>query len=414
MRSLKRNLFQIKNLNNFKPKKNYMINKNKSRRQFLELGVKSGLVLPFLGTSLLSCNSSTEEARQSGNQAIKKLSILILGGTSFLGPSQIAYALGRGHSVATFTRGKTKPTIHQTLFEQVEQLIGDRSNDLTALENRKWDVVIDNSGHDVEWARTSAALLKENADLYLFTSSTGVYYPYLEGNIKEDRVLLKKEPEGIEDEELKLEYWYGVMKTNSEIAIKEEFGADRTIIVRPTYMIGPGDKSDRFIHWPIRLSKGGETILPGKANDPIQYLDVRDAGEWMIRLIEEKKVGTFNAAGPKTAQNMYDFVEEATGAFDVATTFVKIDDYDFLKENKIPHLVPWIMPEENNHASALTNNQKALDNGLTFRPLVQSIKDTYNWWYSDAVTKDQRDKVELDPKSLLMREKEIIVKWKKR
>ena len=115
---------------------------NKSRREFLELGIKAGIAIPLLSSSLLSCDTTP---------ANKKLDILILGGTSFLGPQQIAYALGRGHSITTFTRGKTKPTVHAELFDKVEQLVGDRENDLTALQNRKWDAVIDNSGHNVEW-----------------------------------------------------------------------------------------------------------------------------------------------------------------------------------------------------------------------------------------------------------------------
>ncbi len=368
------------------------------RRIFLKALTAAGLVA---GTyELSSCTSKR-----------KKLKILILGGTSFLGPHQIAYALGRGHSITTFTRGKTKPSIYKNLFKDVEQLIGDRNDNLTALYNRKWDVVIDNSGHNAEWTKNSAALLKENCELYLYTSSTGVYYPYLNSDYKEDSKVILSEPEGI-DEEQKMEYGYGTMKANSEIEAISQFGINRTIVVRPTYMIGPADKSNRFIYWPIRLSKGGETMVPGKANDMVQYVDVRDAAEWMIRLIEDKKGGTYNAVGPKESQNIYSFVEEAKNAFDIKTSLVKIDDYDFLKENKVNYIVPWIMPIENNKGSAKINNHKAKENGLSFRPLVETIKDTYDWWNSDAVSQKQRAEVELNPKSILAREKSIIEKWK--
>ena len=67
-------------------------------------------------------------------QESKKMKILILGGTSFLGPHQIKYALERGHSVSIFTRGKTKSTVHPEVFDKVEHLIGDRNNNLKALE----------------------------------------------------------------------------------------------------------------------------------------------------------------------------------------------------------------------------------------------------------------------------------------
>jgi len=248
-------------------------------------------------------------------------------------------------------------------------LIGDRNDNLKALENRKWDAVIDNSGHQVEWTKKSAALLKDNCDLYLYTSSTGVYYPYLTPNGKEESVLVHTVPAGVEGE-LKMEYDYGVMKANSEIEVIKAFGKDRSIVVRPTYMFGPADRTNRFTHWPIRLSKGGEILIPGKENDPVQYIDVRDVAEWMIRLIETKNTGIFNAVGPKEDTNMYAFVEEAKKAFDVKSTFIKIDDYDFLKENEVHYIIPWIKPIENNKYSADASNSKAKQNGLTFRPLV--------------------------------------------
>ena len=388
--------------------------KNNSRRKFIELGVKSSLAIPILGSSLLACDTKPENEATDPERSNTKLSILILGGTSFLGPHQIAYALEQGHSISIFTRGKTKPTVHQQLFDQVEHLVGDRNDNLSALENRKWDAVIDNSGHNVEWTKKSAALLEPNVEQYLFTSSTGVYYPYLKNNINEETKVLLAEPEGIDDDdERKMEYWYGVMKSNSELAARRAFGADRTIVVRPTYMMGPADKTDRFIYWPVRLSRGGEIMVPGKAQDPVQYIDVRDVAEWMIRLIEEKMAGTYNAVGPNQARNMYAFVEEAGTAFDVESTFVKIDDYDFLKKQNLLYLIPWIMPEGNNFGSATIDNSRGIANGLTFRPLTRSMKDIYDWWYSNSLTQERRDQFESKPGSVLMRETDIIEAWKK-
>ena len=382
------------------------MHKTNSRRAFLEKGLKLGLILPFAGSQLLACKPKAAEEENG-----KKLKILILGGTSFLGPHQIAYALQRGHTVATFTRGHTEPVIYKDLFEQVTQLTGDRATDLSALENGEWDAVIDNSGQRVEWTQKSAALLKDKADIYLYTSSTGVFYPYLDSNIREDHPLVLTEPEGIDDEVIQLEYRYGVMKANSEIAAREAFGDHRTIVVRPTYMIGPADKSNRFIHWPVRLAKGGEVLVPGKPADPVQYVDVRDVAEWMIRLIEEKKAGTYNAVGPQQAQGVAAFAAEAAKAFDVQTSFIQIDDYDFLKSHQVTDLVPWIMPEGNNAGSALISNEKAIQAGLTFRSLRGSVKDTHDWWYSDNLTDEQRNKFEQNPETVLARESEILTAW---
>jgi len=382
----------------------------RSRRNFIELSIKAGVALPLIASSLVSCGSTEEKSPSDSQKDKSKLKILLLGGTSFLGPHQIAYALSQGHSVSTFTRGKTKPTIYQDLFRKVEQLVGDRQDDLESLKGKKWDVVIDNSGHKAEWTARSAALLKDSCDLYLYTSSTGVYYPYLGNTIEESEKLVTVVPEGI-DAEMKMEYDYGVMKTKSEQAALKEFGADRTIIVRPTYMFGPADQTDRFTYWPVRLSQGGETMVPGKSDDPVQYIDVRDVATWMIKLAEQRKTGIFNAVGPADDQTMYSFVQEAQSAFDVPSTFVYIDDYEFLKEHNVHYIIPWIMPIENNYGSSRVSNSKALANGLEIRPLVDSIRDTHAWWFSDAVSQDRRDKLTSSPESVMAREEMLLDQW---
>lgn len=375
---------------------------SKSRRNFIKKSLAAGIVIPILGSSILACAPKENT----------KLKILILGGTSFLGPHQIAYALKRGHSVSIFTRGKTKSTIHKELFDKVEHLIGDRNDNLTALEKGNWDVIIDNSGRNVKWTTDTAELLKDRAKFYMYTSSTGVYYPYLGDNITEETQTLTKEPETLENENEKLEYWYGVMKTNSENAAIKAFGTDRTIIARPTYMFGPGDKTNRFIHWPVRLTKGGEVLVPGKTGDLVQYVDVRDVAEFMIRLAENKTTGKFNIAGPTTQQTMYAFVNEAKNAFDTNTTLIPIDDYDFLDKNNLHYLVPWIPPIGKNYGSSRAANKKAIAAGLTFRNLKTSVKEIHDWWYSDAITQEQRNIFEKDPKGVLINEQNILKKWK--
>ena len=180
-----------------------------TRRGFVKTTAAAGGVLA-LGAGHTACAPSATS-----------LNILILGGTSFLGPHLIKYALDRGHSISTFTRGQTQPSIHQELFANVEQLIGDRENDLTALEGRTWDAVIDNSGRQVAWTRNSAELLKDSAQTYIYTSSTGVYLPYLGMDITEDtEVLLEDPPEVPENRRPS----YGVMKSLSELAAREAFG----------------------------------------------------------------------------------------------------------------------------------------------------------------------------------------------
>ena len=386
----------------------------KNRRELLQTSIKAGLMMPFISghTTLFTEHASQTNRKISAQKAPHPLNILILGGTSFLGPQQVAYAMGRGHAITIFTRGQTKPTTHKSLFKNVEQLTGDREDNLEALRGRKWDAVIDNSGRRAKWTRDSALLLRENVDLYLYTSSTGVYYPYLGSDIREETELVLQVPEGINEEQA-LEYDYGVMKAKSEMEARSAFGEDRTIVVRPTYMMGPGDKTDRFTYWPARLSRGGTVMVPGQSQDPVQYIDVRDVAAWMIRLIESRTTGTFNAVGPASPTGMHAFVYGAHAAFSSAVSFVMIPDYEFLTKHKVPYAIPWIMPTGDNAGSALVSNQLGIANGLTFTPLAESVRDIYEWWQSDAVPEERRIKMVSGEGSLMAREEEIIAAWKK-
>lgn len=385
---------------------------SKSRRKFLSTSLKAGAFAGLFSNTLLASETAIlSQSLEHVSKSNHPLNILILGGTSFLGPYQIAYALKRGHSISIFTRGKTIPTVHQNLLKNVEHLIGDRENDLEALKNRKWDAVIDNSGRKVEWTQATAELLKDHVKTYMYTSSTGVFYPYLTDDIKEDTKLVLELPDSM-DENQKLEYGYGVMKSNSELAAKQIFGEDRTIVVRPTYMIGPGDRMDRFNYWPVRLDSGGEIMVPGNKFDPVQYIDVRDVAEWMIRLLESNTIGTFNTAGPASKTTMEAFMHGAKASFGVKSSFTWIDNYEFLKKNGVHYIVPWIMPEGENYGSARVNIDLALENGLTFRPLSDTIRDIMHWWNSPVISQERRKNLTDGEKSIMKREKDILKAWK--
>ncbi len=388
-----------------------MSDRPRSRRDFLDTSLRAGLAVSA-ASSLGWTSEAAPGPAESERPSLHPLDILILGGTSFLGPHQIAYALGRGHSITTFTRGQTEPSIHQRLFDDVEQLVGDRDVSLDALRGRRWDAVIDNSGRSVEWATEAATLLRDQADVYLYTSSTGVYYPYLGTDIDESTEVLLEAPASASEEQSG-EYDYGVMKARSEREVRRLFGEDRSIIVRPTYIMGPADRTDRFTYWPVRLARGGEVLVPGP-DDFVQYIDVRDVSQWMIRLIENRTAGTFNAVGPAAPNRMLPFVYGAHAAFSSAATFTPIDDYDFLVSHGVRFAVPWIPPYGNNFGSARANPDKAIANGLTYTPLAKSVRDTWEWWRSGAVPAERVERMERGERSLITRERAILDAWKAR
>jgi nucleoside-diphosphate-sugar epimerase len=336
----------------------------------------------------------------------RALRLLVLGGTSFLGPHQIKYALDRGHTVSTFNRGRTVPTINPGIFDRVEHIEGDRDGQLDNLKGRDWDGVIDNSGQRVEWATMSARLLAGHAKRYLFVSSTGVYYPYRSMDITESF------PTPLNDDPPREPPSYSPMKARSEIEVRKFFGEEGALIVRPQYIVGPGDPSDRYPFWPVRFERGGEVLVPGRKSDPAQIIDVRDLAAFMVRLIEQNASGTFNAAGPADPLSMQQFAEGTRAAINPSARLTWIEDYEFLKQQKLTYSIPWLMAEDDNLGAARINISKAKAAGLTLRPMAVTARDTLAWWHSDAVKEEHRAK----PRFVLTpeREAEILEAWKSR
>jgi 2'-hydroxyisoflavone reductase len=368
-----------------------------SRREFMQRAVVAG---GALGLGLRNPRLLAEP-----RPAARALRILVLGGTSFLGPHEIRYALGRGHSISIFNRGRTRPRMFPEIFDRVEHLEGDRNGDLKSIETGTWDAVIDNSGQRVEWAREAANLLKDRVRYYLYVSSTGVYLPYLKADIGEDTELV------LQDDPPQDTPSYGVMKSLSEMEVRKALPGG-AIIVRPTYIVGPGDTSDRFPYWPVRVARGGEVLVPGRKTDPVQFIDVRDLTEFMIRLIENGTTGTFNVAGPANRLSMEEFVYGVRAGTSSEVTWTWIEDYEFLTAQKLQFAIPWLMLTKEYFGSAQIDIDRAKAAGLGFRPLGLTVMDTLDWWHSDAVPAARRD----GPRFVLTpeREQEILAAWKAR
>ena len=389
-----------------------------NRRQFLHTSAAVG------GALSLGIPRGLHAGAAPGEQSLaptmptrppRALNMLILGGTSFIGPHFIHYALGRGHQIATFTRGRTQPTIYKDDFRQVESLIGDRADDHDALRGRTWDVVIDTSGWQLEWALNSIDVVKDSTDLYLYTSSVGVFLPYLKAGLTEEDDVLSEDPPSVAEAQRPT---YGVMKVQSEAEVRRVFGSDRHIIVRPGYIAGPADSFNRYAYWPARLERGGEVLVPGTGQDPAQYTDVRDLAEFMVRCTENRTLGTYNVVGPASPLTVHAFVHGAHATMSSEVDWVIVDDHEFLQEHRLRFAIPWILPAGDQYGSLRINMDKAKAAGLTFRPVAETARDTLEWWHSDAVTEERRQQAwsgarggfPLNPE----REAEILAAWKRR
>lgn len=327
----------------------------------------------------------------------RSLSILILGGTGFIGPHMVQTALDRGHQVTIFNRGKSNPG----LFSGVEELIGDRDGDLEALKGRDWNAVIDNTGYVPRHVRDSADLLKDHVGRYLFTSTGSVYALNQERVDEDSRLLDVPEPDS-ED----VSKYYGELKVLCEQAVQERFGEAATI-VRPHIVAGPGDKTDRYTYWPVRIDHGGEIICPGDPLNPVQYIDVRDLSEFCLHLVEQDTPGVFNGAGPCYSElSMQEFIYAVRGVTSSKVDFTWISE-TFLAEHGIELFGFPLWISVNSDYSGLTrvSIERSVQNGLTLRPLAVTAQDTLAWFR--AQPQDRQDKLNLN----LDRDQAVLKAW---
>jgi 2'-hydroxyisoflavone reductase len=373
--------------------------KTTTRRNFIKLSAAAGGAFGFglRWTSLFA------------EKSVKPLRILILGGTGFIGPYQVRYALSRGHKVTTFNRGKTHPG---ELPGEVEQLIGDRNGQLDALKDRQWDVVIDNPTTLPAWVRDAAQILKGNVDRYVFISTISVYADTSTGA---DETAPLAKYDGADPFKETLEAMrasgfktYGPLKALSERETEKWFPG-KTLIIRPGLIVGPRDETDRFTYWPVRIDRGGDVLAPGMPNDPVQFIDARDLAEWTIRMVENRETGTYNATGPAKPLGIGGMLDGIKRALNANAKFTWAPA-DFLKQQKVEawsDMPVWTGEES---GMARTSISRALTKGLTFRPLADTARDTLAWFQSQPPHRQAKMKAGLSPE----REAEVLAAWHKK
>ena len=378
-----------------------------SRRNFLKLSALAG---GAMGLGAMPGGYNLLKTSESTGRAAKPLRILILGGTGFTGPFQVRYALSRGHQVTVFNRGKTHPG---ELPKEAEQLIGDRNGKLDALKGRKWDVVIDNPTTLPVWVRDAAQILKGNVERYVFISTISVYSDNSKPGMDETGPLAKYEGtdamketnQTLRDSKFAL---YGPLKVQSEMEAEKWFPG-KTLVIRPGLIVGPGDESDRFTYWPVRVERGGEVLAPGNPTDPVQFIDARDLAEWTIRMVEQGNTGVFNATGPKSKLSM-------GGMLDGIKSVVKSDarftwvDAEFLAAQKVTpwgDMPVWVPPVGESAGFAAVSIKRAVDKGLTFRPLPDTVRATLDWFKKQTPERQAKLRAGINPQ----REAEVLAAW---
>ena len=330
-----------------------------------------------------------------------KKTLLVLGGTRFLGPAIVDAAKASGWTITLFNRGKTNPG----LFPELEKLQGDRDGDLKALEGRSFDAVVDTSGYAPRQVRDSATLLGKSAKQYVFVSSISVYSDLGKPGVDETGpVAILKDP----SVEKVTEETYGGLKALCEKAAEAAMPG-RVTNVRPGLIVGPNDGTDRFTYWPVRVARGGEVLAPDKPEDPVQFIDVRDLGAWVVKTIDTKTMGVFNAtSAPLRMGDVLDACKAASGG-DARFTWVAAAFLAAQKVEEWSDLPVWTSPLGSDAGAGQVSNARAVAKGLAFRPLKATAKDTLDWWRTLPRERTDKLKSGLSPE----REAAVLAAWHK-
>jgi 2'-hydroxyisoflavone reductase len=374
-----------------------------SRRRLLH----AAIALPALAATRLAAAADADAA--GGPK--RRLRILILGGTGFTGPHQVTYALARGHHVTLFNRGRNP---HAWPGEVVE-LVGDRNTgELKALEGGEWDVCIDNPTTLPFWVRDAARVLRDRVGQYVFISTVSVYAandkaedesaavaPYIGADAMAETAETFRRNAGA---------LYGPLKAASEAEARRQFG-ERTTVIRPGLIVGPGDETDRFTYWPVRLARGGEVLAPGDGSDPVQFIDARDLAEWTIRMAETRTTGTFNATGPAqtlTMRAMLAGIADGVGARDARLTWVPTAFLEAEHVSAWSDLPVWVPGEGESAGFARRSIARALAAGLTFRPLAMTSAHTIAWFRTQPPARQAKLRAGLSAE----REAALLERWR--
>lgn len=330
------------------------------------------------------------------------MQILIIGGTVFLGRALVDAALERGHEITLFNRGRSNPG----LYPQVEKLTGDRRSDLSALDDRRWDAVIDTCGYIPREVRLSAEKLAAATDHYTFISTLSVYADNSQTGIDESAPVGTLEDETTEEVTGPT---YGPLKALCERAAEVAMPG-RVLVIRPGLIVGPHDNSDRFTYWPYRVAQGGAVLAPGRPGRRVQFIDVRDLAEWTVRMVEEGRTGIYNADGPQQPLPMGDLLAACKAVSGSDAELVWVSE-EFLAAHQVGAWMemPLWVPESDpaNAGFFAFDNRKAIAHGLTFRPLTETVQATLAW--AAARPADHPWRAGMKPE----REAELLEAWRK-
>ena len=338
-----------------------------------------------------------------GNAGDKKMKVLFMGGTGFIGPHMVRALVTAGYDVTLFNRGKSNPH----LFPGLAKIKGDRlTDDIRHVSGHDWDLIVDSSCYIPRAVdMLMDAVDTEKVKQYVFISTISVYASFSQAGITEASPLARMDEDPDSEDVNK---WYGALKVRCEEQ-SEKALPGRVTRVRCGLIIGPGDKTDRFTYWPVTAARSDEMLAPGNGDDALQTIDARDLADWVVHCIDQKLVGAFNTTNPAGLYTFRDLIHMCRDELnpDLKLTWVPAD---FLEKQKLDEdggLPLWVGGNVDYAGIWKVNAGLAASKGLKARPLTESITDTWAWWLTLPGERTAKLKTGLSPE----RQAEILAAW---
>ncbi|MFI1253846.1 NAD-dependent epimerase/dehydratase family protein [Streptomyces netropsis] len=302
-------------------------------------------------------------------------SLLVLGGSHFLGKAVAEEALLRSWEVTVFNRGRTGSNP-----DGVTALRGDRTNEadlerLAALGS--WDAVVDTSGMTAEAVEAAARVLLSSTSRYVYVSTVSVYAGWPLVPLSEDHPTLTEAPPatGMPKD---VNVPYGVDKARCEAAARRHLG-ERLTILRPGVILGPHEYVGRLPWWLRRIERGGSILAPGRPDQQIQPVDVRDVAQFACHRVEAATTSeVFNVAAPNTHTTMEGLLRACLEVVQPKTASLEWVDSEFLLDREVKQWTE--VPLWRTYPGTWqVSGERAHNAGLACRPLSETVADTWVW-----------------------------------
>jgi 2'-hydroxyisoflavone reductase len=336
------------------------------------------------------------------------MKLLIIGGTRFVGRHLTSAALAREHEVTLFNRGN-----YATEFSNaVETIRGDRHGDLSELQGRRWDAVVDTCGMLPRSVKAAAETLSDSVDRYIFISTQNVYADISVPGVDESAPLTTLTSEQLDranamDTSGQPAYaeLYGGLKALCEQAAEAALPG-RVLTIRPGLIVGPYDYTDRFTYWVVRVARGGEVLAPGRPDRFIRFIDARDLAEWTLRMVEKRAAGVYNANGPASSLTMQGLLEECRQVSGSDASFTWASE-EFLLGEKVAswsEMPLWLPEDAAPHLKGFmfVDCEKAVRAGLQARSSSDTIKDTLTWYQTNRAAEPLKAGISADRERALL------------